>query len=550
MASAAVVAPLALSTVKRRYPRLFQEFTLLSDREKDGTSDFGNDDDSDFFSSYARPVIDPATGLCTRISLTDFTQPLEDNGDDCAMATSSDANKFNIFLWQCLIASETGSSSIGGDACRQYDLLNRALDDVLSLAMATTTTAASVATAKFEHLLGWTAAATNHGLHALLYRGDPDRNRTLFKAVGDEWKEAFEKTTACNNNNGSNDKAGIVSEALRKFAIWMCESFQKLLKDAKKEYGDHAKYSFNFIKQTARRVPKGPASVATAAALPKNNSATATAAAATAAQLLCTNEVTTVVIKPMKDFKLGLGIGQKGGNSAILVNSIAPGSLFLKTGLKVGMTLKSINGKKYRSFAEGLALIKGAEGKLTIVATTVTPIPPPPADTAVRSAAAPSAATASTNVIVSSNQRQQNLILSTNSISEADDDEPKPWELDGWVPQRGGKQATPDMIRKELQKYIDQCKADGTMNQSRIITKMGVNNNTFRRFMNPKTYKEQWSATQNGTYWAAARLLAKVKYENEKAKKSEGTAKRKPASSSSSDDESSTKKVKAILPVS
>ena len=47
---------------------------------------------------------------------------------------------------------------------------------------------------KFLHLLGWTLAAYNHGLEALLYRGDPDRNRSLFKAAADEWKVLFEKT--------------------------------------------------------------------------------------------------------------------------------------------------------------------------------------------------------------------------------------------------------------------------------------------------------------------------------------------------------------------
>lgn len=48
---------------------------------------------------------------------------------------------------------------------------------------------------------------------------------------------------------------------------------------------------------------------------------------------------------------------------------------------------------------------------------------------------------------------------------------------------------------------------------------MGVNNNTFRKFMDPGTYKNQWSATQNGTYWAGAKLLAQVAYDKELAKK-------------------------------
>ena len=48
-------------------------------------------------------------------------------------------------------------------------------------------------------------------------------------------------------------------------------------------------------------------------------------------------------------------------------------------------------------------------------------------------------------------------------------------------------------------------------------------------FMNPKTYKNQWSATSNGTYLAAAQLLAEVKHDADVAKK---TGKRKPAAAS------------------
>lgn len=47
--------------------------------------------------------------------------------------------------------------------------------------------------------------------------------------------------------------------------------------------------------------------------------------------------------------------------------------------------------------------------------------------------------------------------------------------------------------------------------------------------MNPKTYKNQWSATSNGTYLAAAKLLAEVKHDADVAKK---TGKRKPAAAS------------------
>jgi len=38
---------------------------------------------------------------------------------------------------------------------------------------------------------------------------------------------------------------------------------------------------------------------------------------------------------------------------------------------------------------------------------------------------------------------------------------------------QSGKQKSPNQIRNELQRYIDQCKADGTSNQTRIIEQMG-----------------------------------------------------------------------------
>lgn len=113
-----------------------------------------------------------------------------------------------------------------------------------------------------------------------------------------------------------------------------------------------------------------------------------------------------------------------------------------------------------------------------------------------------------------------------------DEDAAKPWEHDDFIPvTKSGKQKSPNMIRNELQRYIDQCKADHTHTQKAIIENMGVNNNSFRRFMNPKTYKDQWSAVQNSTYWAAAKLLEKVKYEKEQAKKNskKSSGKRKAA---------------------
>ena len=102
------------------------------------------------------------------------------------------------------------------------------------------------------------------------------------------------------------------------------------------------------------------------------------------------------------------------------------------------------------------------------------------------------------------------------AAAAAADDDLKPWEEDGWFPRTAsGKQKSPNVIRGELQRYID----SSPLTQTAIIQKMGVNNNSFRRFMDPKTYKDQWSACQNGTYWAAARLLAEDKWDKDQEKK-------------------------------
>jgi hypothetical protein len=94
------------------------------------------------------------------------------------------------------------------------------------------------------------------------------------------------------------------------------------------------------------------------------------------------------------------------------------------------------------------------------------------------------------------------------------------WQEDGWRPcNKSGTQRSPNQIRAELQKYID----NSSQTQTAIIDRMGINNNSFRKFMNPKTYKDQWSATGNGTYWAAAKLLE----EQRSRPKTKATGKRK-----------------------
>lgn len=103
-----------------------------------------------------------------------------------------------------------------------------------------------------------------------------------------------------------------------------------------------------------------------------------------------------------------------------------------------------------------------------------------------------------------------------DSSNRYEDENLMPWEHHDFVPRSSsGKQKSPNTIRNELQKYIDASPET----QTKIVQRMGVNSNSFRKFMNPKTYKDQWSAVQNGTYWAAARLLEKDRFEKKIAKK-------------------------------
>lgn len=115
------------------------------------------------------------------------------------------------------------------------------------------------------------------------------------------------------------------------------------------------------------------------------------------------------------------------------------------------------------------------------------------------------------------------------------DDDEMPWEREDFIPRTAsGKQKSPNQIRGELQRYID----NASETQTAIIGQLGVNSNSFRKFMNPKTYKDQWSAVQNGTYWAAARFLAQKKHESKtsgkkrKADAGDGSVAKKSASTS------------------
>ena len=146
-----MVAPLALSVIQVRYPHLFHQYRSLSDREIESMTNMDQPIDD--------ATIDSATGLRTTINYEDFAASLSTQGDDagCPMRANSDANKFCIFLWKALCACESGSC--GGDACRQYGVLDAAYNDISSF---------ELIAARFEHLLGWTCAVVNHKIHLVM----------------------------------------------------------------------------------------------------------------------------------------------------------------------------------------------------------------------------------------------------------------------------------------------------------------------------------------------------------------------------------------------
>ena len=107
--------------------------------------------------------------------------------------------------------------------------------------------------------------------------------------------------------------------------------------------------------------------------------------------------------------------------------------------------------------------------------------------------------------ITSSTSNRASLESTAPTVGSLDDDEGAYWEDSDWIPVlKSGKQRSPNMIRNELQRYLDKTAG---LTQTALCRELGVNGNSFSKFMNPKTYKDPWSACQNGTYWAAARFL-------------------------------------------
>lgn len=361
------------------------------------------------------PPIDSATGMYTTIYFQDFTAMIDQNPDDIPVEAESDGNKYFHFVYRMLLACESGSC--GGDACRLYEILRAGLDGALQYS----NTSSQLT---FEHLLGWTAAASAHGLYQLFYRGEPTLTQYVFELAANEWKKLFEFTETSGVLPG-------VSDELRYFAFEICTDLQKLVKRQKKEHGEHAKYSFNFIKPKSRPpkkpVEKKPVEKKSKKVAEKKQEATkekkrdndvpqhcyfgkdiincgrmqSAAAAAECAILkttkskLSTDDVisdgltsrggpvegerfydfdTVVKITVKKRYqssKLGLGLTEVKGPAectSMKVTTISESSLFHNTGLRTGMIIFAVNDTVYTKSDHCVKMLQNAKKEVVIFA--------------------------------------------------------------------------------------------------------------------------------------------------------------------------------------
>lgn len=79
--------------------------------------------------------------------------------------------------------------------------------------------------------------------------------------------------------------------------------------------------------------------------------------------------IVVLATKPSKDAKLGIGL-TTAGNVAVKITTIAPDGLFAGTDLKAGMILETVNQTKCATTKEAVSLLKEAENRVLIVAST------------------------------------------------------------------------------------------------------------------------------------------------------------------------------------
>ena len=375
----AVVAPLTLSTVKTRNPRLFREYAALSDRYRETKS----------------PASTPPSTIET---LRKSFRPIR-----------------SIF-----------------HSRRNRRVTNIFISFIECYPPARPVVVAATPLGSFKSWRPhWKELCCIRSLHPNLpfstySDGRPRLTQSVFALAAKEWKKLFEKMEV-------NGAIPGVSEELCNFAISVCDLFHKLLKSQWKIHGEHAKYSFYFIKPKSRgggqqHKPLGMEAIAKepvekepkkhAGKKPKVSTETngcidgpinlfvagkvvcaddimaATVAARTAidtppdpnAKSSSTSHglrskgvgfydnstiISITIQKRGKSAKLGLGLTKVAGPaqcSAMKVTTIFESSLFYNTGLRIGMIIFLVNGTIYTDFDHGLEMLQNEKGKLSIVA--------------------------------------------------------------------------------------------------------------------------------------------------------------------------------------
>jgi hypothetical protein len=351
------VAPLALSTVKHCYPRLLREYASLSERQMSSLPL------SHPYYALESPI-DCTTRQRTTIFFKDFAAPLSTEGDATGvpMKADYDANRFSVFVWKCLGACESGS--VGGDPFRQFGVLNAALDDAVTLASKKY---------RFLHLLSWTCAAFNHGMHSMMYRYCPYGIRSLLLAAAAEWRKIFEVIPK--GDCGAPEDVEILQEGNEGSIRGSHPLVQLHQETARKEAGDHRRHwdhAVNVILSVAAVPVTATATTAKAVDKSENDEKRSDKLPPPKNLLaLVPNDtkktVKITVVRPTEDHPLRLCIVWVG--NALKVKSINAPSLFLGTQLTAGMLLEMINGEAYATFAEGMDLVKNAVGKMVVVAS-------------------------------------------------------------------------------------------------------------------------------------------------------------------------------------
>lgn len=84
--------------------------------------------------------------------------------------------------------------------------------------------------------------------------------------------------------------------------------------------------------------------------------------------------IVAIATKESKEQKCGVGLtNQYPGKGPALITTIAEDGLFASSALVVGMEVKTINNQAVATSSEAIALLKEAEGQVTIVADVATP---------------------------------------------------------------------------------------------------------------------------------------------------------------------------------